>query len=117
MAVKDPGRSVVLAAARKPAQTKSAVWSTRMQEPVVVSLNEEALTERIVQASERVCFVSPGIYDWVAEALVEVAGRIGCERVYVIVDPDPFAIQVGYGTEEAIRKVYASGVLVRRAER
>jgi len=88
-----------------------------MQEPVVVSLNEEALTERIVQAGERVCFVSPGIYDWVAEALVEVAGRIGCERVYVIVDPDPFAIQVGYGTEEAIKKVYASGVHVRKAER
>jgi hypothetical protein len=88
-----------------------------MHEPIVVSLNEEALTERIVQAGERVCFVSPGLYDWVAEALVEVAGRIGCERVHVIVDPDPFVIQVGYGTEEAIRKVCASGVRVRKAER
>jgi hypothetical protein len=88
-----------------------------MQKPVVVSLNEEALTERIVQADERVCFVSPGLYDWVAEALVEVARRIGCERVHVVVDPDPFVIQVGYGTEEAIKKVCASGVAVRRAER
>lgn len=88
-----------------------------MQKPVVLSLNEEALTERIVQAGDRVCFVSPGLYDWVAEALVEVAGRIGCARVYVIVDPDPFVIQAGYGTEEAIRKVCASGVAVRRAER
>jgi hypothetical protein len=79
-----------------------------MQEPVVVSLNEEALTERIVQAGVRVCLVSPRLYDWVAEALVEVAGRIGCERIYVVVDPDPFVIQVGYGTEETIRKVCAS---------
>jgi hypothetical protein len=88
-----------------------------MQSPVVVSLNEEALTERIVQAGERVCFVSPGLYDWVAEALVEVAGRIGPERVYGVIDPDPFVIQVGYGTEQALKKVCASGVSVRRAER
>ncbi len=88
-----------------------------MQNPVVISLNEEALTERIVQAGERVCFVSPGLYDWVAEALVEVAGRIGRERVYVVIDPDPFVIQVGFGTENALKKVCASGVAVRSARR
>lgn len=88
-----------------------------LQGLVVISLNEEALTERIVHAGERVCFVSPGLYDWVAEALVEVAGRIGRERVYVVIDPDPFVIQAGYGTEDALKKVHASGLIVHRAPR
>jgi hypothetical protein len=36
---------------------------------VVLALSEESLTERIVRAHKRVCFVAPGLYDWVAEAL------------------------------------------------
>jgi len=48
--------------------------------PVVLALSEESLSERIVRACQRVCFVAPGLYDWVAEALVEVGSRIGwCE--------------------------------------
>ena len=89
-------------------------WRSILQGPVVISLNEEALTERIAQAGERVCFVSPGLYDWVAEALVDVAGRIGRERVNVVIDPDSFVIRAGYGTENALNKVYASGLNVHR---
>lgn len=84
---------------------------------VVVALNEESLTERIVRANERVCFVAPGLYDWVAEALLEVGERIGWGRVHVVVDPDPYVVQVGYGTEEALKRICASGAVVRKAGR
>ena len=76
---------------------------------VVVALNEDLLTERIVRASQRVCFVAPGLYDWVAEALLDVGARIGWDRVYVVVDPDPYVVQVGYGTELALKRVCDRG--------
>jgi hypothetical protein len=82
---------------------------------VVVALNEDLLTERIVRASQRVCFVAPGLYDWVAEALLDVGARIGWDRVYVVVDPDPYVVQVGYGTELALKRVCDRGVTVRKA--
>ena len=70
---------------------------------IVVTLNEELLTERIVRANRRVCFVAPGLYDWVAEALVAVGTRLGRHQVDVVVDPDPIVVQVGYGTELALK--------------
>jgi hypothetical protein len=86
------------------------------QNEVVVALNEELLTERIVRATSRVCFIAPGLYDWVAEALLEVGQRIGWDSVDVVVDPDPYVVQVGYGTEEALKRLCASGACVRKAD-
>lgn len=86
-----------------------------MRGGVVLTLNEETLTERIVCATHRVCFVAPGLYEWVAEALLEVGRRIGWNHVRVVVDSDPYVIQIGYGTEAALRKVYDSGIVVYKA--
>jgi hypothetical protein len=87
------------------------------QRGVVITLNEELLTERIVRATSRVCFVAPGLYDWVAEALLDVGERIGWDQVDIVVDPDPYVVQVGYGTEEALKRLCASGAYVRKANR
>jgi hypothetical protein len=84
---------------------------------VVVALNEDSLFERIAKANDRVCFVAPGLYDWVAEALVEFGTRRGWDRVQVVIDPDPYVVQVGYGTEAALKRVCDSGVKVRKAAR
>lgn len=89
----------------------------QIPDTVVVALNEESLTERIVRATDRVCFVAPGLYDWVAEALLDAGQRIGWSRVDVVVDPDPYVIQVGYGTEQALKRVCASGIAVRKSDR
>ena len=82
---------------------------------VVIALNEESLTERIVRANFRVCFVAPGLYDWVAEALLDVGGRIGWSRIDIVIDPDPYVIQVGYGTEEALKRLRTGGAVLRKA--
>jgi hypothetical protein len=87
------------------------------QNGVVTALNEESLTERIVCATFRVCFVAPGIYDWVAEALLEIGARIGWSRVTIVIDPDPYVVQVGYGTEEALNRLHAGGAVLRKAAR
>jgi hypothetical protein len=49
----------------------------------------------------------------VAEALIGVSVDLGPENVSVIVDPDPFVMQVGYGTEQALRRLHDKGIPVR----
>jgi hypothetical protein len=53
----------------------------------------------------------------VAEALLDVGERIGWSRVDIVIDPDPYVVQVGYGTEEALKRLCASGACVRKADR
>ncbi len=48
-----------------------------------------------------------------AEALISVSVNLGRENVSVIVDPDPFVMQVGYGTEQALRRLHDKGIPVR----
>ena len=74
-----------------------------MSSRVFITLNQEVLTELVRKAERRVCYAAPGIYDWVAEALIGVWDSIEKDAVAVIVDPDPFVMQVGYGTEQALR--------------
>ncbi len=66
-----------------------------MSSRVFITLNEEVMTELLRKAERRVCYAGPGIYDWVAEALIGVSVDLGRENVSVIVDPDPFVMQVG----------------------
>jgi hypothetical protein len=80
---------------------------------VFITLNEDVMTELLRKAERRVCYAGPGIYDWVAEALIGVSDDLGPENVSVIVDPDPFVVQVGYGTEQALRRLHDKGIPVR----
>src|SRR5437764_8068570 len=84
-----------------------------MSSQVFITLNEDVMTELLRKAERRVCYASPGIYDWVAEALISVSKELGPENVLVIVDPDPFVMQVGYGTEQALCRLHEKGVPVR----
>jgi hypothetical protein len=56
-------------------------------------------------------------WDQLAEALLDVGERIGWSRVDIVIDPDPYMVQVGYGTEEALKRLCASGACVRKADR
>jgi hypothetical protein len=80
---------------------------------VFITLNEDVITELLRKAERRVCYAGPGIYDWAAEALISVSVYLGPENVTVIVDPDPFVVQVGYGTEQALRRLHDKGIPVR----
>lgn len=84
-----------------------------MPDCVFTCLNVERLTETIVHAKQRVCYASPGLYDWVAEALVEAAGGIGWDRVRIVLDPNPDVIRFGFGTQEAIHRILNAGGCVR----
>jgi len=84
-----------------------------MSSRVFITLNEDVMTELLRKAERRVCYAGPGIYDWVAEALICVSVDLGPRNVLVIVDPDPFVMQVGYGTEQALHRLHDKGIPVR----
>ncbi|SRR5258708_7610858 len=84
-----------------------------MSSRVFITLNEDVMTELLRKAERRVCYAGPGVYDWVAEALIGVSADLGPENVSVIIDPDPFVMQVGYETEQAIRRLHDKGIPVR----
>lgn len=80
---------------------------------VFITVNEDVMTELLRKAERRVCYAGPGIYDWVAESLIGVSVSLGPKNVSVVVDPDPFVMQVGYGTEQALRRLHEKGIPVR----
>lgn len=83
-----------------------------MSSRVFITLNQDVMTELVRKAERRVFYAAPGIYDWVAEALIGVSESLGPENISVIVDPDPFIMQVGYGTEQALRRLHEKEIPV-----
>ena len=84
-----------------------------MSSRVFITLNQDVMTELVRKAERRVCYAAPGIYDWVAEALISVSESLGPDNSSVIVDADPFVMQVGYGTEQALRRLHDKAIRVR----
>jgi hypothetical protein len=84
-----------------------------MSNSVFITLNQEVMTELIRKAEQCVHYAAPGVYDWVAEALIEVSDSLGPKNVTVIVDADPFVMQVGYGTETGLRRLFEKGIPIR----
>jgi len=87
-----------------------------MPDAVFTCLNVECLTEKIIHARRGICYASPGVYDWVAEALIEAAQSLGWEGVRIVLDPSPDVIRFGYGTQKAIDRLRECGASVRVQE-
>jgi hypothetical protein len=84
-----------------------------MSNRAFITLNQDVMTELIRKAERYVYYAAPGVYDWVAEALMEVSESLGLANVTVIVDADPFVMQVGYGTEGGLRRLHSKGIPIR----
>jgi len=84
-----------------------------MSNHVFITVDEEFLMERLAQCRQRACYAAPGLHLWAAKAFVELNRRLGPERATVITDADPFVIQVGYGTEEALALLAQHNISVR----
>jgi len=80
---------------------------------VFINVDEEFLMEKLAQCRRRACYAAPGLHLWAAKAFVELSRRLGPDRATVITDPDPFVIQVGYGTEEALSLLAQHNISVR----
>jgi hypothetical protein len=77
------------------------------------TIDDMGLALRIREARERVLLCAPGFGDSVAVALIEAHGRLGRERVVVVVDGTAQAARLGYGHFDAIGQLSQDGVAIR----
>lgn len=81
-------------------------------EALFSNLNSSAIAEAIRAAKHSVCYAAPGIQIEPAEAMKEVASRIGPELITVCLDFDERVLRMGFGDLAAVMKLREAGIAV-----
>lgn len=79
------------------------------------TLDSERIAALIGCAERFVCYAGPGLQKAPAEAMAEVAGRLGVEMVTVALDFDERVMRMGFGDMEAVQTLRAAGIVVCHA--
>ena len=77
------------------------------------SLTPLRLAELVRSAQQAVCYAGPGIQLDLAQAMVEVAGRVGKEMLTVSLDFDDRVMRMGYGNVDAVKLLLDAGIAVQ----
>ncbi|MDD5322042.1 MAG: hypothetical protein PHD43_15810 [Methylococcales bacterium] len=80
------------------------------------TLSSSRIAQLINSAQHIVCYAVPGIQVKPAQALVEVADRLGPEMLTVCVDFDEYVMRMGYGELEAVKQLRAAGIIVNHTQ-
>lgn len=73
------------------------------------------LIKLIEEAHRGIILAAPCIDSDVAKSLIDAKDRLGHENVWVIIDPDPNVIRLGYGNLEGIKDLYDNGFIMHVA--
>ncbi len=84
-----------------------------MFEQLFLSVDSERMAHEISLAEQTVCYAAPGILEKPAEALAELARKIGPEMISVCLDFDEHVMRMGFGTIEAVEKLKNADIEVR----
>lgn len=79
------------------------------------TLDSQRIADLIRSAERFVCYAGPGVQAAPAQAMAEVAGRLGGEMVTVALDFDERVMRMGFGDMEAVRILRSAGIVVRDA--
>lgn len=79
------------------------------------SLSSQRTADLIRAARQSVCYAAPGIQPNVAQAMVDIGGRLGPEMLTVCLDFDERVMRMGYGDIGAVQLLRGAGVSVRSA--
>jgi hypothetical protein len=82
-------------------------------EALFCSLTPSRLAELVRSAQQAVCYAGPGIQLDLAQAMVEVAGRVGKEMLTVSLDFDDRVMRMGYGNVDAVKRLLDAGIAVQ----
>ena len=82
-------------------------------ETLFCSLTPSRLAELVRSAQQAVCYAGPGIQLDLAQAMVEVAGRVGKEMLTVSLDFDDRVMRMGYGNVDAVKLLLDAGIAVQ----
>lgn len=84
-------------------------------EGLFCALASTGMADFVRQAQSSVCFAGPGIQVVVAQAIVDVASRLGPEMITVCLDFDERVMRMGYGAIKAVELLRDAGIAVRSA--
>ena len=79
------------------------------------TLDSQRIADLIRSAERFVCYAGPGVQIAPAQAMVEVAGRLGVEMVTVALDFDERVMRMGFGDLEAVKALRAADIVVSNA--
>ncbi|MEZ5643627.1 MAG: hypothetical protein R3E99_00425 [Burkholderiaceae bacterium] len=79
------------------------------------SLSQSRIAELVRSARQAVCYAAPGIQIELAQAMVEVAARLGKELLTVSLDFEDRVMRMGYGSVDAIKLLLDAGIAVQSA--
>lgn len=85
-----------------------------MSERKFITLNSDRICTLLDTAIERVIIAAPGFTDKVSARLINCSDRIGKKNVYVIIDDDPEAIRLGYGSFETFNTIFLNKVTIKK---
>lgn len=76
------------------------------------SLDSAAIVTDIRKAQHSVCYAAPGIQQEPAQAMAELARRIGPELITVCLDFDEHVMRMGFGDLAAVKTLREAGIVV-----
>ena len=76
------------------------------------TLDSERIADLIRSAERFVCYAGPGVQMAPAQAMAEVACRLGVYTVTVALDFDERVMRMGFGDMEAVKALRSAGILV-----
>lgn len=79
------------------------------------TLDSQRIADLIGSAERFVCYAGPGVQMAPAQAMAEVAERLGVEMVTVALDFNERVMRMGFGDMEAVKALRAAGILMRDA--
>lgn len=80
--------------------------------PLFCTLDSQRIADLIHSAERFVCYAGPGVQMAPAQAMAEVAARLGVEMVTVALDFDERVMRMGFGDMEAVRTLHEAGIRV-----
>ena len=82
-------------------------------EALFCSLTPLRIAELVRAAQQAACYAGPGIQLDLAQAMVEVAGRLTKEMLTVSLDFDDRVMRMGYGNVDAVKLLLDAGITVQ----
>src|SRR5262245_14339031 len=83
-----------------------------MTDPLFCSLDSISVARYIRTAQHSVCYAAPGIQQEPANAIVDVAKRIGPECINVCLDFDERVMRMGFGDLASVKILRDAGIAV-----
>ncbi|MGD0420639.1 MAG: hypothetical protein ABSA68_13850 [Xanthobacteraceae bacterium] len=83
-----------------------------MTGPLFCSLNSAGIAREIRKAKYSVCYAAPGVQQEPADAIADVAKKIGPDLITVCLDFDERVMRMGFGELAAVKTLRDSGIAV-----